>query len=300
MNITTRHLRVLKAINQVGTTSHAAEVLNVSQSGVSRMLAQIEKELDLDLFERDKGRLKIKPESLNLLSNALHVLEDLERLHEQALEIKRGRKGKQVFKIAMPHTFAKSLAPKLIKQLIDRYPQVSVELFSSHYHSIEDSVYSGQADVGFTRISNHSKFRSIPLDSGTAMCVFPQGHFFETFHSVTAENLRDQKLIMIGRKSSTRQDVMDWFTRSNLYPEIVVEAHSVDVACSFVAEGVGVSIANSTILKGVDSRNIRALPILDLPRYQYGIIQRPDAAINGHQQSLIDAFSELMQDLLID
>ncbi|NRF63258.1 LysR family transcriptional regulator [Vibrio coralliilyticus] len=300
MNITAKQLRVLKAISQAGTTSLAAEQLNLSQSGVSRMLAQLEKELDLDLFERDRGRLKIKPESLNLLSNALHVLEGMEQLQSQASEIKRGRKAKQVFKIAMPYTFAKSLAPKLIKQLVALFPDVSVELFSSHYQSIEESVYSGQADVGFTRISNHSKFRSTALDSGIAMCVFPEGHEFESFHSVNADNLRDQKLVMIGRKSSTRHDVMNWFTRSNLFPEIVVEAHSVDVACSLVAEGIGVSIANSTMLKGMDNHKIRALPILDLPRYQYGVIQRPDDIANERKQPVIDAFSDLLQEMLTE
>ena len=96
MNITAKQLRALKAISQAGTTSLAAEQLNLSQSGVSRMLAQLEKELDLDLFERDRGRLKIKPESLNLLSNALHVLEGMEQLQTQASEIKRGRKAKQL------------------------------------------------------------------------------------------------------------------------------------------------------------------------------------------------------------
>lgn len=105
---------------------------------------------------------------------------------------------------------------------------------------------------------------------------------------------------MIGRKSSTRHDVMNWFTRSNLFPEIVVEAHSVDVACSLVAEGIGVSIANSTMLKGMDNHKIRALPILDLPRYQYGVIQRPDDIANERKQPVIDAFSDLLQEMLTE
>lgn len=299
MNITAKQLHVLKAISQAGTTGLAAEQLALSQSGVSRLLAQLEGELDLDLFDREKGRLKIKPESRNLLSNALHILEDMERLHTQAQEIKRGRTAKQVFKIAMPHTFAKSLAPMLIKQFIAEFPDVSIELLSSHYKMIEESVYSGQADVGFTRISSHSRFRSTALDSGIAMCIFPQGHAFETLHSVSASDLRTQKLIMIGRQSSTRHDVMNWFTRSSLFPDIVVEAHSVDVACALVAKGVGVSIANSTMLKGLNNDNIRALPILDLPRYQYGIIRRPDSTPNPDKQRLIDVFSDLLQELLI-
>jgi DNA-binding transcriptional LysR family regulator len=300
MNISVKQLRALKAINQAGTTALAAELLNLSQSGVSRLIAQLEKEIDLDLFERDKGRLKIKPASLNLLSNALHVLEDLESLHQQAQEIKRGRKAKQVLKIALPHTFAKSLAPVVIKRFVAQFPEISIELFSSHYHAIEESVYSGQADIGFTRIGHSSRFRSTALDSGIAMCVFPKGHEFERFHSVDADDLRQQKLVMIGRKSTSRQDVMNWFIRCNYYPEIVVETHSVDVACSLVAEGVGVSIANSTMLKGMDNDKIRALPIFDLPRYQYGIIQRPDGSANSSKQTLIDAFSELLQEMLVD
>ncbi|WP_194088884.1 LysR family transcriptional regulator [Vibrio hibernica] len=72
MNI--KQLMALKAIMATGTTKSAASHLGLSQSGVSRLLTQLESELNLELFERRKGRLIVKPESRNLLVNALQSL----------------------------------------------------------------------------------------------------------------------------------------------------------------------------------------------------------------------------------
>ncbi|MGF1754786.1 LysR family transcriptional regulator, partial [Vibrio makurazakiensis] len=115
MNI--KQLAALKAIMTTGSTSGAALQLGLSQSGISRLLSQLEQELDLELFDREKGRLKIKPENKNLLTNALKSLDQLELLYEEANEIKKGEQSKETIKIAVPYTFASSLIPQILLKL---------------------------------------------------------------------------------------------------------------------------------------------------------------------------------------
>lgn len=55
MNI--KQLEVLRTLLSTGSTIATAKAMGLSQSGISRLLAQLEADLSLTLFARDKGRL---------------------------------------------------------------------------------------------------------------------------------------------------------------------------------------------------------------------------------------------------
>ncbi len=57
-----RQLEAIRAVMASGTTTHAAELMGLTQSAVSRLVAQLEEELGLSIFDRRHGRLQITPE----------------------------------------------------------------------------------------------------------------------------------------------------------------------------------------------------------------------------------------------
>ncbi|WP_428460146.1 LysR family transcriptional regulator [Photobacterium makurazakiensis] len=296
MNI--KQLTTLRAIMTTGSTSSAALQLGVSQSGISRLLTQLEQELDLALFDRKKGRLIIKPENKNLLTNALKSLDQLEHLYEEAQEIKKGCLSKETIKIAVPYTFSSSLIPQLLLQLRQDHPYLLVELITGNYSFIEECVESGKADIGFTRIYNNPRFNYTPVASGASICVMPRSHALTAQHTITAELLHDEPLILLGKKSGSRKDIDRFFQRYQVTPNIIVEAHSVDVACSLVSAEIGISIVNSVLLQGGQYSNIIARPIIDLPRYQYGLITAVGNTFNTFNQTLYAQICDLMREHL--
>src|SRR5256885_16706891 len=68
-----KQLEAFQAIMLSGSTTGAAERLGLSQPGISRLLAQLEQDLGLRLFIREKGRLVPTQEAEALLHDA-HVL----------------------------------------------------------------------------------------------------------------------------------------------------------------------------------------------------------------------------------
>lgn len=296
MNI--KQLMALKAIMATGTTKSAASHLGLSQSGVSRLLTQLESELNLELFERRKGRLIVKPESRNLLVNALQSLNQLERLYDEADDIKKGSLQKQVIKLAVPYTFTSFIIPKLVTQILDHYPNVLVELITGSYSFIEQCVESGKADLGFTRVYNNPRFEYTPVASGTSLCIMPREHPLSRHHTITAELLNGLPLILLGKKSASRKDIDAFFMENKIKPQVIVEAHSVDVACSLVANNLGISIVNSVLLKGGDYSSIVSKPIIDLPRYQYGLITHVGSELNDFESELYAKVGDWMRHLL--
>ena len=82
MNI--RQIEIFRAVMQAGSITGAAHLLHVSQPGVSRMLAHIELQLGLALFERTRGKLRPTPEAQALYR--AYLAQDDNPLVQAALE----------------------------------------------------------------------------------------------------------------------------------------------------------------------------------------------------------------------
>ena len=60
-----RQIEILRAFMMTGTVSGAADLLRISQPGVSKALKHIESQLDIQLFRRVRGRLLLKQSSFS-------------------------------------------------------------------------------------------------------------------------------------------------------------------------------------------------------------------------------------------
>lgn len=74
--------RIVRAIASTGTTSAAANELKLNQSTVFRRITQLEKDLGVRLFERDKRGFRLTPEGEA-------ILPDVEKLHRVTTDIER-------------------------------------------------------------------------------------------------------------------------------------------------------------------------------------------------------------------
>ncbi len=297
MNLSTKQLAVLKSLLSTSSMTATAKDLGISQSQVSRTIQQVEKEFDLDLFSREKGVVKFKPETEKVISKALLLMEHFEDLYREAATLKR-EINDQHFVVALPSSFTSNIAPKCLKLLWEEYPDARLQLLTGRYSMIESEIESDAADVGFTRIYDKTQFSYTPIDSGTPFCVLPQGHALSDNKEISVGDLKSQPMILIGKGSATRKDIDAWFADGGIEPTIKLEVHSVESACSMVANGFGISIANGTILKGLDQKGIVAIPILGLPRYQYGTIQRKGKIVSEEKQQMIDFFIDTLKEQL--
>ena len=88
-----RQLECFRALMLHGTMTRAAELLGMSQPGISTMIAGLEHETGLNLFVRRGGRLQPTPEAKLFYVEAARALEATENASRVAAEIRSGRRG---------------------------------------------------------------------------------------------------------------------------------------------------------------------------------------------------------------
>ena len=97
MNIV--YLKYAAAVAKAGSLSKAAEELAVAQPNLSRAIKELEKELDITIFDRKPKGIVLTPDGERLLSRGRLIIRDIEKL-ETEFKNKGGEKA--VFSLPPP------------------------------------------------------------------------------------------------------------------------------------------------------------------------------------------------------
>ena len=257
-------LRTYKAIAETGSTIGAAARLGLSQSAVSRRLAQLEAELDLPLFLRDRGRLIPTRESRNIDAQMLLLLDQGDRLASRAAELRSGNAASITLRVAVPVSLVQSLIPQILAEFMAAHDRVQVEMHFGAYDTIERMLVDERAEIGFLRIPiQRPGLRSLPVIEAPTVVVMPQDHPLAEKPVIALRELSGVPLILLGRMRAPRREIDEMFFDVGLRPNVRLEVHSVMAACALAAHGLGVTLVN-----GLMAEDFRHLPIAIRPLHE--------------------------------
>ena len=103
-----------------GSFTKAAESLSYTQSGISRMIGDLEREWKVILLERDRNGVRLTPDGERLLPYARKVCEEYRNLQFQVDELNGLESG--MIRIGTFSSVATHWLPKMIKEFQKDYP----------------------------------------------------------------------------------------------------------------------------------------------------------------------------------
>lgn len=164
MNIQ-KYLSFVKTV-EYGSFTKAAEILNYSQSGISRMIGDLEKDWKVVLLERGKDGVKLTSDGLTLLPYARSLVAEYEKLQMQVDELNGLQSG--LIRIGTFSSVATHWLPNIIKEFQKDYPHIDYELLLGDYAEIEEWVIEGRVDCGFLKLPTRLDFETIFFGGGQA------------------------------------------------------------------------------------------------------------------------------------
>ena len=168
-----KYLSFVKTV-EYGSFTKAAEILNYTQSGVSRMIADLEKEWNITLLERSKYGIKPTSDGMKLLPYAKNLCAEFDKLQMQINEINGLDSG--LIRIGTFSSVATHWLPNIIKEFQKDYPNIDYELLLGDYTEIEEWIHTGRVDCGFLRLPTHQEFETIFLHQDKLMAIIPENH----------------------------------------------------------------------------------------------------------------------------
>jgi LysR family hydrogen peroxide-inducible transcriptional activator len=141
-----RQIRYALAVEQTLHFRKAAELCAISQSALSTALAEMEKQLGFQLFERDNKKVLVTPIGREVLAKAKIIkreLDDIERLADAYL-----RPLSAPMSIGMIPTVAPFLLPTILPPIKAEYPNLELKVIESQSQRLVEQVKSGELDAG--------------------------------------------------------------------------------------------------------------------------------------------------------
>lgn len=245
-----------------GSFTRAGEHLGFTQSAVSRMIRDLEEELDLCLLERGRGGVRLTSDGEALLP----YVRDLCRSHQRLLDEASSLNGMQsgLIRIGTFSSVATHWLPEIIRSFQQDYPRIDYELLLGDYTEIEQWVLEGRVDLGFIRLPASSQLDTIFLENDELMAILPEEHPDAELSSVPVEHLTHEPFMLL--EKGARAEISEIFDRHHLTPNVHFTTWDDYAVMSMVEKGLGLSILPSLILKRIPYR-IVAKP-LDPPAYR--------------------------------
>ena len=143
--ISIKQLSYALAVEKTLHFKKAAELSNISQSALSTSLHELEKQLGLQIFERDNKKVLITPVGKQVLEHARKILLQVEDLHHLA----DSQENPLSFPltIGVIPTICPYLLPKILPVINQRYPQSHLNIVEDQSHVLVDMVRRGEIDA---------------------------------------------------------------------------------------------------------------------------------------------------------
>jgi DNA-binding transcriptional LysR family regulator len=216
------HLRLSM---RLGSMTAAAKALHISQPAVSRLIAELERQLGLPLFRREGGRSIPTPEARAVAEEVERLFHGLDRLEEVDREIRDLRRAR--LQIATLPMASLKVVPRALKRYLGEHPGVKVTHDVHTSARVIDLVSSRQVELGIAQ-SDHLPRHDVSVVASfrcDCVCALPLGHPLSDNVEIAPADLLGVPLITFAQHTVTARRFfsvsprsvwapMSWPTRS--------------------------------------------------------------------------------------
>ncbi|MDS1141070.1 LysR substrate-binding domain-containing protein [Pusillimonas sp. SM2304] len=286
IGISLKQLEVFVAIASTGTVRAAAERLFVTQPAVSMALAELERQLDAQLFDRERGRLRLSQRGKEVLPMAQEVIERIQEMLRQTGQQPLALTGE--LHVGASNTIGNYLVGELLGAFIAMHPQVSLQVSVENTDTISAALLEHRIDVGCVEGPvNHPQLEVLPWRNDALVVCAAPAHPLAQQPELKPRHFKHAKWILRERGSAMRVQAEQAL---NALPagQILLELGQVEAIKQAVIAGLGIAcLPYAAASESVATGRLKILPtpFLNLQRRLSLVLHK-----SRYRGALIDAF----------
>ncbi len=281
-----RQIEAFKAVVENGTVSRAAEMLNMSQPAMSQLIAHLEMDTGLKLFDRVKGRLAPTEQGMMLFEEVTRIFGGVRQVENAVEAIRRQRQGRLAVGVspALASFFIQRATASFMK---DRSGVLcTVETLNSAW--IVERLISRKLDVGLVGSNFENPYMTFePLMDLPLVCVMPLDHPLAAKDHVEPHDLDQMPFVGFSMDTYTAQRIAEALDKYGVQVHQVAFANEGRTLCEFAAAGLGVALVHPLLASGLEHQLAvrRFEPEI---MFNFKLCQSAD----GRNAQLVEAFAQ--------
>lgn len=292
--MTLQQLKYIVAIDKFRNFAKAADVCEISQPTLSAMLAKLEEELDVRIFERNNKNVKPTVVGEKLLAQAKKVLMEAGRIEEIAAEEKNSLTGKLTLSIGT--TIAPYILPQFIKKYTEAYPGVELVIREMKTPNMLAAIQSSDVDVAIAIAGNSQQgLFEIPLYT-EKFFVYLSENCWRKLPVFKPENLEHEQMWIMKDAQCLRESAFS-FCKARSKGKHIYEAGSVETLVRVVDINGGFTIIpelHIPFLADSQRQNIRSIDGDFLSQRRVSLYIREDYIRERMLNSITDVLLKIL------
>lgn len=283
-----RHLRYFIAVAEELHFGRAAERLRITQPPLSFQIQSLERELGVRLLVRGR-RVELTEAGRALLDKARETIEAADAAARAAQRASTAVSGR--LRVGYPATGIFELPPLALRSFAERFPDVGVETVVAPTGAHLEALAAKRLDVAFVRLGvldretmRYRTLRYRTLQAEPMVLAAPADHPLARLPVVPVTRLAGEPLVLVPHAVEPllyRYLVSDVLGRSRVAPSVVLEATTLESACSAVAARLGVAFVAEALTQVLALPGVVYRPFAPpAPLSKLGVAWRQDATSN--------------------
>ncbi|WPB55890.1 LysR family transcriptional regulator [Xylophilus sp. GOD-11R] len=255
-----RHLRYFMAAAEEQHFGRAAERLNVTRPAVSQLVADLESELGIALFERMPQQIRLTTAGRALLPQLHAVMDDLNEALAMARRVGHGEAGSLTVGYGSL-TLLNKVFRAAIKRFHETYPAVTLSLVEMPTSAQPQALADGRIQAGFMHFGPEPPFQTrkrgagntvqvetvldwFPIQTGGLGVAVPHDHRLAQQASVSLADLVDEGFVVVPQSASSPGFglLYAFCQKAGFVPRIVQEVSSITSQLNLISVGMGIGI----------------------------------------------------------
>ena len=293
-----RHLRYFIAVAEELHFGRAAERLRITQPPLSFQIQSLERELGVRLLVRGR-RVELTEAGRALLDKARHAIEAADAAARAAQQAGMAVSGR--LRVGYPATGIFELPPLALRSFAERFPDVGLETVVAPTGAHLEALEAKQLDVAFVRLGvlDRETMRYRTLQAEPLVLAAPADHPLARLPVVPVERLAGEPIVLVPHAVEPllyRYLVSDVLGRSRVAPSVVLEATTLESACSAVAARLGVAFVAEALTGVLAVPGVVYRPFAPpAPLSKLGVAWRQDAT-----STTVRWFLEVLDELVAE
>jgi len=284
-----QQLRTFRVVAQQRSYSRAAQLLYLSQPGVSLQVRALEQSIGMPLFERSGRQLRLTEAGVALLEYADRILSLVDESQQALEELGNARRG--IVRVAASTTAGIYIVPRALGGFHRQNPGVRLTLDVVNRFTVADRLLRDEVDVAVMGLIEDAHDLQVEpfLPNELVVIASPRHPLAQRKHIAVSE-LANETLLLREQGSGTRTDIERMFAKGQLVMRLGMELRSSGAIKAAVAADLGIAIIPlhaielELLAKRLVTLNVEGFPI----RRDWSIARRAGRRLSAAANALWD------------
>lgn len=294
-----KHLENFLKIAELGSLSHAADLMRVAQPALSRQMRALEDEMGAPLFARHRRGMQLTPAGEELRRRLVGPLRQL----GQAIEDVRGFGAEMRGNVSLgiPPTVSHVLAGRFVRRVAEQAPNVSLRIVEGYAGHLVDWLQRSEIDAAVLYgPSSDLQMKVENLLIEQLMLAGPADSGLDPSRGVDLREMARLPLVLPSRPHGLRVILENAARRQKIDLHVRFEADSFLVLKEFVESGLGyTALPLSAMHREVDAGRLRYAPFTGPPVARQLVLGMQDRnEVSRATRTVVRLLKEEIKDLV--